>query len=83
MSSYLRSMQTAARAVAVNKHDIDPLTRGRCVALYIGTAGDLHFKDGSGTEVALTAVAAGLFPVQVLQVYTDSTAADMLALYDE
>ncbi len=84
MSGHLRSIRSAARAVAANLHDTNPLTRGTAVALYIGVAGNIRFKDAGGVEVAATAVGVGIFPVQVSQVYsTNTTATGILALYDK
>lgn len=71
----------AARdAVAVTPSDatVIPVTR----ALYIGTGGDLVVKMASDNQVTFTAVAAGIFPIQVQMVLsTGTTASNIVALY--
>lgn len=52
-----------------------------CV-LYVGTGGTLHILTAEGDDVSLVNVPDGTFiPIQVIRVFTDSTAADILALW--
>jgi hypothetical protein len=71
----------AKHAVAVTPSDatIIPVTR----SLYIGTGGNLVVRMAdSQADVTFTAVAAGIFPVQVDMVYsTNTTASNIVALY--
>jgi hypothetical protein len=87
MASHIARLVTAAKTVPVVKSDVadsGDIVPGRTAqALYIGGAGNLHYIDGMGTEIPLTAVVAGLFPFQVRRVYQDSTATGMLAAFDK
>ena len=71
----------AKRAVAVTPSDstIIPVTR----SLYLGTGGNLQVRMAENQSlITFTNVAAGIFPVQVDQVYsTSTTAANIVALY--
>lgn len=50
-------------------------------ALYIGTAGDLHFVTSAGTELTRPVV-AGIFPFKVKKVFaTGTTATGLTAAY--
>lgn len=75
------STRPASKAVAVTPSDatVIPVTR----ALYIGTGGTLVVVMADDTATTtFTNVAAGIFPVQVKQVYsTDTTASGIIALY--
>lgn len=61
----------------------DSTTFAPCRAIYIGVAGDVYV-DGvrRGTNVKMTAAAAGEHPWQVTRIYaTGTTATDIVALY--
>ena len=67
-----------ARSVTASDATIIPTTR----ALYIGATGDVAVRMASGASVTFTAVAAGVFPVQVDQVLaTGTTATGIIAMY--
>jgi hypothetical protein len=52
-----------------------------CV-LYVGGAGDLTVLTAGGNTVTLVGVAAGTFiPIQVVRVFTSTTATSILALW--
>lgn len=81
MSAFRTADATVAAhgAVAVTKSDatVIPITR----SLYIGTSGNVKVRTADGQTVTFVG-AFGILPVQVDMVYsTDTTAADMLALY--
>lgn len=83
MGSYVRADATvpAHGAVAVTPSDntVIPVTR----ALYVGTTGNITVRMADGQDnVLFTAVAVGIFPVQVDKVYSTGTAAStIVALY--
>ena len=61
-------------AVAVTKSDSTEFEASR--ALWIGTAGDLTVDMvGTGTNVTITNVPAGILPFQVTRVYSTGTTA--------
>jgi hypothetical protein len=71
---------SAHGAVAVTASDatVFPV----CRALYIGTGGNLNVRTADGQTLVFSAVAAGIFPVQVDQVLsTSTTATNIIALY--
>ena len=77
----------AERAIAVTPSDtvnIAPPNNGvnnGCV-LYVGVGGDLHILTVGGDDVTLVGVQSGSFiPVQVLRVFTDSSANGIVALW--
>ena len=52
-----------------------------CV-LYVGTGGALDIRTADGDDVSLVNVPDGTFiPIQVIRVFTTSTAADIVALW--
>ena len=52
-----------------------------CV-LYVGTGGVLDIRTASGDDVSLINVPDGTFiPIQVIRVFTTSTASDIVALW--
>lgn len=56
-------------------------SRWPCV-LYVGTGGTLHILTAEEDDVTLVNVPDGTFiPIQVIRVFTDSTANDILALW--
>ena len=68
-----------AVAVSVSDSTVIPTTR----ALYVGVAGNLNvvMADGSA-PITFVGVQAGIFPIQVKQVYnTSTTATNIIALY--
>jgi hypothetical protein len=70
----------AKRAVAVTPTDglLIPATR----SLYVGTGGTLVVRMAEDDLTAtFTNVAAGIFPVQVVEVLATTTATGILALY--
>jgi hypothetical protein len=72
---------SAHGAIAVVKSDatVFPV----CRALYVGTTGDVAVTMADGqTSLVFTAVANGVFPVQVVQVLsTGTSASNIVALY--
>lgn len=77
----------AERAITVtpsNTVNIAPPNNGvnnGCV-LYVGTGGTLHVLTVGGDNVTLVGVQSGSFiPVQVLRVFTDSSASNIVALW--
>lgn len=76
----------ASRASAVVKSDTDNIvapTGGEndgCV-LYVGTSGNLHVLTAGGDDITFANVPVGFFPVQVVRVFTDSTANNIVALW--
>lgn len=55
--------------------------RWPCV-LYVGTGGTLDIRTADGDDVSLVNVPDGTFiPIQVIRVFTTSTAADIIALW--
>lgn len=71
---------SAAQAVVITKSDatVIPCTR----AIYVGVTGDIKVTMVGGGVVTFKAVAVGILPVQVTQVWSAvTTATDMLALY--
>lgn len=79
MSGRSKDIASAYDARSVTKSDatIIPTTR----ALYIGGTGDLAVRMASGASVTFSAVAVGIFPVQVDQVLAATTATNIVALY--
>lgn len=74
------STAPARDGVAITKSDatIIPITR----AIYVGGTGNINVRMASGNTVLFTAVAVGIFPIQVDQVLsTSTTATNMVALY--
>jgi hypothetical protein len=51
-----------------------------CV-LYIGSSGNLHVLTAGGDDITFSGVPAGFFPVQVKQVFADTTATKIVALW--
>jgi hypothetical protein len=53
-----------------------------CRSLYVGTTGNINARMADGQTVLFTAVAVGIFPIQVDQVLsTSTTASNIVALY--
>lgn len=82
MSAFHSSDATVSAhgAVAVTASDatIIPVTR----ALYVGGGGNIAVRMADGQELTFTAVAAGVFPIQVDMVKsTATTATSIIALY--
>jgi hypothetical protein len=71
----------AYNAVVVTPSDVTVFEVTR--ALYIGAAGDLVVVMAEGTApITFVGVSAGIFPVQVEQVYsTGTTAGSIVAMY--
>lgn len=77
----------AERAIAVIPSDTDVIStpnnglNNGCV-LYVGSGGNLHILTVGGDDVTLAGVQSGSFiPVQVLKVFTDSSAGNIIALW--
>lgn len=77
----------ASRAVAVTKSDTADIVaptggpNDGCV-LYVGTGGTLVVRTSGGDDVTFSNVPNGTFiPVQVVRVFTASTANNILALW--
>lgn len=77
----------ASRAVAVTKSDTEDIVaptggpNDGCV-LYVGTGGTLVVRTAGGDDVTLSNVPNGTFiPIQVVRVFTASTANNILALW--
>ncbi len=50
--------------------------------IYVGGAGALHVMTANGQEVTFPAIAAGtLLPIQIVRVYEDSVASNLIALW--
>lgn len=76
----------AARAAAVTKSDTVDIVaptggpNDGCV-LYVGTSGSLHVMTAGGDDVTFANVPVGFFPVQVVRVFANSTANNIIALW--
>ena len=68
---------------AVTPNNSADLPEGTCRGIYVGVSGDLAVVSESGSEVTLTALAAGvLHPISITRVKsTGTTATDIVALY--
>lgn len=78
---YLGLMGPAEGAAAITTSDSAELTYVTR-AIYVGTAGDLHVVMDDGSEVTFSGMAGGvIYPLRVRQVFTDSTATDLVGLY--
>ena len=80
--AYHTAHATVSAHGAVSVTPSDSTVLQVCRALYVGGTGNLAVRMADGQSVVFSAVAVGIFPIQVDQVLsTNTTATSIVALY--
>jgi hypothetical protein len=83
MSAYRHANNTVSAHGATAVTPSDATVLPVCRALYVGTTGNITVRMADGQDnILFTAVAVGIFPIQVDKVYsTGTTAGAIVAMY--
>jgi hypothetical protein len=82
MAAYRHANNTVSAHGAIAVVPTDGLDIPICRALYVGTTGNISVRMADGQSVVFTAVAVGIFPIQVDRVNaTNTTASNIVAMY--
>lgn len=82
MSAFRTANATVAAHGAASVTPSDSAEIAITRSLYIGTGGNLKVTMADGQDITFTAVSEGIFPIQVIKVFsTNTTASNIIALY--